>query len=58
MLRLAMLCTAALAVSACNQNEAADEPADKANAVNEAAEAPAYEEEIRDAAGNDVGLLS
>jgi Cu-Zn family superoxide dismutase len=58
MLRLAMLCTAALALSACNRNDAADERANQANAVNQAAEATDYEEEIRDAAGNVVGLLS
>jgi Cu-Zn family superoxide dismutase len=68
MLRLAMLCTAALALSACNRNDAADEPANQANVANLAAEAPAngdvatlgegWSSKITDAAGKDVGLLS
>lgn len=68
MVRLAMLCTAALALSACNRNDAADAPANQADAANDAAGAPAngdaaelgegWSTEIRDGSGNKVGLLS
>ena len=68
MLRLAMLCTAALVVSACNRNDAADGTANQANAVDDTAEATAnadaaalgegWSTEIRDGSGKDVGLLS
>ncbi len=68
MLRLAMLCTAALVATACDRNDAADGPANQANGVNQAADAPANGDvaalgegsstELRDPSGKAVGLLS